>query len=107
MAERIAEMGVPPESLTEFYNEIKRGEPLTDEIKNELFDKVFDIFYANGLIDDNDFMKLTFFPDPEVSLDSYERTVYLYDAHTDEDGKMYPGELIAESSMTVMPDQFN
>lgn len=107
MAERIAEMGVPPGLVKEFYDEVERGEPLTDEIKDGMFNMVFDLFYNEGVISDNDYLKLTFFADPDVSPDSYERNVFLYDAHRDEDGKMCAGEMIAESVITVMPDSFN
>lgn len=107
MAERIAEMGVPVELIKEFYEEVKRGEPLTEELKDGMFNMVFDLFYEEGVISDGDYLKLTFFADPDVSPDSYERDVYLYDAQRDQDGTMYAGELIAQSQITVMPDQFN
>ena len=107
MAERIAEMGVPPELINEFYAETERGEPLTEELKDGMFKMVIDLFYNEGVIDGDDYIKLTFFPDENVPIDSYERTVWLYDAELDEEGKMVAKELISEATLTVMPDSFN
>lgn len=88
MAERIVEVGVPPETRKEIVDYFASGDPVVKEILLSESGKVTTFLIKKGYLKCGEGVQIRFISNPDVSLDSLVRPVAVIDAVVDTDGHL-------------------